>query len=163
MQDVLLLNGSWEVLRVVPLTRALCLIFAGKAEIVDSSDAVVCSPTASFVVPNVIRLRYVVRVPYRARLPLSRAAVLKRDSGKCGYCDKPAKTVDHILPRSRGGKNIWENVVAACTRCNAKKANHLLSELGWKLKCTPVAPSGTRWMLIGLANPAWDRYLPSPV
>lgn len=159
---VLLLNGDWQPLRVITTKRAVVLLLSEKAEPISESELEFRSVNSSVKVPDVIRLRKFVQVPYRARIPLSNAAVLARDGRVCVYCKvRKATTVDHVIPKSRGGRHEWENVVAACRPCNAKKAHHLLSELGWELPFTPYIPSGYRWMLLGIpeVQPAWQPYL----
>lgn len=142
---VLLLNASYEPLRVVALRRAIGLVLAGKADTLAEGDGVIRSASISLAMPAVIRLRYMVRVPFRATAPLSRRAVLARDSKRCqfSHCNRVASTVDHLVPRSRGGEHQWTNLVAACAACNARKGDRLLHELGWSLRRTPVAPRGS--------------------
>ena len=91
--------------------------------------------------PSVIRLRRYVRVPHRSRVPLTRAALMRRDNYLCAYCGTKADTIDHVIPRSRGGQHVWENCVASCTRCNHRKADHLIEDIGWTLRCDPAAPA----------------------
>jgi len=113
-------------------------------------------------VPSVIRLRSYVRVPYRARIPMTRAALMHRDRFRCAYCGGKADTVDHVVPRSRGGEHSWENCVAACSSCNHRKADKLLTELGWTLRLVPTPPKGQHWRLLCTVkelDPAWVRYL----
>ena len=109
-----------------------------------------------------IRLRTYVRVPYRARIPMTRAALMHRDRFRCAYCGAKADTVDHVVPRSRGGEHTWENCVAACADCNHRKADKLLAELGWTLRSMPLPPKGQHWRLLSTIkelDPAWERYL----
>ena len=161
---VLLLNATYEPLTALPLRRAIVLLVCGKADVVhgDSSGLVLHSAAGSVDVPSVIRLRVYVRVPYRARVPLTRAALMHRDRFRCAYCSGKAETIDHVVPRSRGGTHTWENCVACCARCNHKKADKLLAELGWPLRTMPTAPRGRHWRLLsGLvdADPQWLPYL----
>lgn len=164
---VLLLNASFEPLRVIPLRRAIGLVVAGKAEITAEGDGQIRSATMSYPVPAVIRLRYMVRVPFLSAVTLSRRAVLMRDGRSCqfGHCDRSGSTVDHVVPKSRGGRHEWTNVVAACPTCNTRKGNRLLTELGWHLKRPPVAPRGHIVLLtaagITRAPEEWAKYLPS--
>jgi 5-methylcytosine-specific restriction endonuclease McrA len=114
------------------------------------------------VAPSVIKLCTYVRVPYRARVPMTRAALMHRDRYRCGYCGARAETIDHVVPRSRGGEHCWENCVACCALCNHRKADRLLSELGWKLRAAPRAPRGQHWRLLATvpdADPLWLPYL----
>ena len=161
---VLLLNATYEPLTALPLRRAIVLLVCGKADVVhgDASGLVLHSAAGSVDVPSVIRLRVFVRVPYRARVPLTRAALMHRDRFRCAYCGGKAETIDHVVPRSRGGTHTWENCVACCARCNHKKADKLLAELGWPLRTMPTAPRGRHWRLLaGLveADPQWLPYL----
>jgi 5-methylcytosine-specific restriction endonuclease McrA len=157
----LVLNATYEPLCVVTLRRAVVLVLAEKAVVVECSDAVMRSATASVPVPSVVRLSHYVRVPYRREVPMTRRAVLERDSHLCGYCGGRADTIDHVRPRSRGGAHVWTNVVAACARCNHRKGDRLLSELGWRLEVTPVQPPATVAVVMGWARrePSWQRYL----
>lgn len=161
MGGTLLLNATYEPICVVPVRRAVVLVLSAKAEVVAGADSFVRSTSTAIQRPTVIRLLHYVKVPYRARLPLTRRALIARDKGRCGYCGKAGDTIDHILPRSRGGKHEWENVVLACKACNGKKADKLLSELGWELRIRPHAPKGTGWLIIGIAvvEPDWEPYL----
>ena len=161
---VLLLNATFEPLTALPLRRAVVLLVCGKAEVVhgDTAGLVLHSATGAVAVPSVIRLRVFVRVPYRARVPLTRAALMHRDRFRCAYCGARAETIDHVVPRSRGGTHTWENTVACCARCNHRKADKLLAELGWPLHVMPTAPRVRHWRLLaGLvdADPQWLPYL----
>jgi 5-methylcytosine-specific restriction endonuclease McrA len=155
------LNATYEPLCVVPLKRAVVLVLAEKAVIVEAGDAVMRSERTSIPVPTVVRLSHYVRVPYRREIPLTRRAVLDRDAHLCVYCGIKADTIDHVRPRSRGGQHIWTNVVAACARCNHRKGDRLLSELGWHLAVTPVQPPATVAVVMGWAKrePSWQQYL----
>lgn len=161
---VLLLNSTFEPLTALPMRRAVVMLMCGKADVVhdDPVGPVIHSATRTIVVPTVIRLRTYVRVPYRARVPMTRAALMHRDRFRCAYCGAKADTVDHVIPRSRGGDHSWENCVAACSACNHRKADRLLSELGWALHTTPLPPKGQHWRLLSSVkelDPAWVRYL----
>jgi 5-methylcytosine-specific restriction endonuclease McrA len=164
MRQVLLLNATYEPLTTLPLRRAICLVLREKAEIVhhDATGACLRSATMSIEVPSVIRLRRYVRIPFRSRVPLTRAALMRRDNFRCAYCGSRAETIDHVIPRSRGGKHVWENCVASCMPCNHRKADRLLEELGWTLRVTPVVPRGAHWRLIGAmhdGDPLWAPYV----
>ena len=161
MQCALLLNATFEPLCVVPLRRAVVLVLSQKAVVVSHGAGEYRSERMSVALPSVIRLTHYVKVPYRTTVSLSRKAVLARDGGRCVYCGGHASTVDHVVPRSRGGEDRWDNVVAACGRCNNRKAHHTLSELGWTLPRQPYAPHGTAWVIIaiGRVEPAWQPYL----
>ena len=161
---VLLLNSTYEPLTALPMRRAVIMLICGKADVVhdDPMGPVIHSASRTVVVPSVIRLRTFVRVPYRARVPMTRAALMHRDRFRCAYCGSKADTVDHVIPRSRGGAHSWENCVAACSACNHRKADRLLTELGWALHTTPLPPKGQHWRLLSSIkelDPAWVRYL----
>lgn len=165
---VLLLNASYEPLRVVTRRRGLGLLLAGKVDLVvaDPGPGVRTSGGATYETPAVLRLRHMVRVPFRSAVPLSRRAIEARDRRRCQVtgCDRAGQTVDHVVPRSRGGTHEWTNVVLMCTRHNSAKGNRLLSELGWQLERDPVAPRGELVLLaragLRTAPPAWLPYLP---
>jgi 5-methylcytosine-specific restriction endonuclease McrA len=160
----LLLNATYEPLCVVSSRRAIVLVLAQKAESVDSAPEVVHAATVSLAVPVVVRLTRFVRVPYPASVPLSRRAVFTRDGQTCVYCGGSATSIDHVVPRSRGGTHTWDNVVAACRRCNHTKADRSLAELGWKLPHPPRTPSGAAWRLLGTrsVDPRWAEWLGVP-
>jgi len=165
VRRVLLLNVTYEPLTTVGLHRAVCLVLGEKAEVVhdDSEGALLRSATTILAAPSVIRLRRYVRVPHRSRVPLTRGALMRRDNYNCAYCGHRAETIDHVIPRSRGGTHAWENCVASCMRCNHSKADRLIEELGWTMNRIPSAPRGAHWRLIGAAHdgdPQWAAYLP---
>ena len=164
MRRVLLLNVTYEPLTTVGLRRAVCLVLGDKAEIVhnDAGGQLLHSARVEVVTPSVIRLRRYIRIPQRNRVPLTRAALMRRDNYKCAYCGRHGETIDHVLPRSRGGQHTWENTVAACQLCNHRKADRLLSEIGWTLPVAPAVPKGAHWRLIGAqydGDPQWEAYL----
>ena len=160
----LLLNATYEPLCVVSSRRAFVLVRAEKAVPVDAAAEVVHAERLSLPVPVVVRLTRYVRVPYPAQVPLSRRAVFTRDGQTCVYCGSSATSIDHVVPRSRGGTHTWDNVVAACRRCNHTKADRSLAELGWKLPHPPRTPSGAAWRLLGArtVDPRWREWLGMP-
>jgi len=164
VRRVLLLNVTYEPLTTVGLRRAVCLVLCEKAEIVhhDTRGGLLHSANVQIASPSVIRLRRYVRLPQRNRVPLTRAALMRRDNYRCAYCGRHAETIDHVIPRSRGGLHAWENTVAACQLCNHRKADRLLAELGWTLPVVPAVPKGAHWRLIGAeydGDPQWEAYL----
>ena len=128
---------------------------------VEDSDTVLHYAGGSVVLPSVIRLTKFVRIPYRHAVPLSRRAIFARDGGKCVYCSAPAASIDHVMPRSRGGEHAWENVVSACHKCNHQKADRTLKEIGWKLRTIPREPVGAAWRILGTGRTdvRWLSYL----
>jgi 5-methylcytosine-specific restriction endonuclease McrA len=157
----LILNASYEPLCVVSARRALLLMLDDKAELVSSTDHVFRSERVCFPEPSVVRLNYYVKVPFEARVALNRRAVFVRDGHRCQYCDSPAENIDHVIPRSKGGTHSWENVVAACRPCNARKMDHYLHETTMKLRRAPRAPRERIWIIaaVGTVRPDWEPYL----
>jgi 5-methylcytosine-specific restriction endonuclease McrA len=161
MAGSLVLNASYEPLGVVPLRRAVVLVLSEKAIVVESAGFFLHSEHRNVEAPSVVRLARYVRVPYRRRVPLSRRAVMDRDGHRCAYCAARADTIDHVLPRSRGGRHEWNNVVAACASCNHGKGDRLLSEIGWSLRRAPNEPTTAVALVLGWTSrdPLWERYL----
>jgi Restriction endonuclease len=159
MGRALVLNASDSPLAVVPARRAVVLVLKEKAEVIVSNGMVFRSATISMEAPSVVRLRRYVRVPYRPHAPLTRRAVFARDEWACQYCTAPAENLDHVIPRSRGGTHTWENVVAACRRCNAKKENRTPQEAGFTLARRPFAPTDGFRLTLGRLEPGWETYL----
>lgn len=159
--EALVLNATYEPLCVVSARRAVVLVLTGKALVVAASEQVLHAERLAVAVPCVLRLAYLVRVPYRGAVPLTRRGVLARDGGRCAYCGGPATSLDHVVPRSRGGQHVWENVVAACSRCNHAKADRHLHDLGWRLRVAPAVPSGAAWRVLGSRrmDPRWEPFL----
>ena len=160
---VLLLNATFEPLAVVTAQRAVVLMLSGKAECVEVTlGGAFHSENLTLPAPSVMRLSRYVRVPYRRAVPMTRAGVLRRDGRRCAYCAKRADTIDHVLPRSRGGGHTWDNCVAACKSCNSRKADRLLEELGWTLGFVPRPPHRAAGGVLVLAVeplPAWEPWL----
>ncbi|MBW3547260.1 MAG: HNH endonuclease [Actinobacteria bacterium] len=163
MSRALVLNATYEPLCVIPVRRAVVLVLAEKADVLHDTGAVMRSERLRVPIPSVIRLRYFVRVPYRRRASLNRRAVFARDGSRCQYCSAPADSIDHVVPRSRGGQHVWENVVAACRPCNAQKRDRLLSETSMVLRRRPTAPKELTWITVavGTVPTHWEPYLDS--
>jgi len=159
--QALVLNATYEPLGVVPSRRAVVLVLSARAVSVELSDELLHSERRVVAVPTVVRLTRYVRVPYRLSVPLTRRAVFARDGGRCVYCSAPATSLDHVVPKSRGGQHSWDNVVSACGRCNHAKADRAIADLGWRLRRAPRAPSGMQWRILrnGRVEPGWHRYL----
>ena len=158
----LVLNAGYEPLAVVSFKRALVLVLEGKASLVASDEGnPVMSASGEWERPSVILLRRYVRIPNGRLVPVSRRGVLRRDSARCGYCGNSATTIDHVIPRSRGGADSWENLVACCLRCNNAKGDRTPQEMGWTLRSVPRAPHGTAWLVRGIerTEPHWDEFL----
>jgi len=164
LRRVLVLNATYEPLSVVSQPRAVHLVLSDKAEVIESDSVPVRSQHFSFPAPLVIRLRYYVRIPHNLPVPLSRRAIFLRDGHTCQYCGaQPGKdhlTIDHILPRSRGGRMEWENVVTSCGACNRRKGSRTPQEAAMKLLQAPVRPRfWAMAMMMGPGNEVWRKYL----
>ena len=162
---VLVLNATYEPINVCTVRRAAVLILKEKAEVLELADGALRSERLSMDRPTVIRLVTYVRIPRDAhRRKITRKAVLARDSWTCQYCgtSKPGLTVDHVIPRSRGGKSVWENIVASCAACNRRKGNRLPREIKMHPRCRPSAPAPTVFIRIASPTipPTWQQYLP---
>lgn len=161
MRSALVLNATYEPLSVVSARRAICLVLGDKAEIVADDGTQVHSERLSLSSPIVIRLRYVVKVPYSRSTAMSRRAVFARDNHTCGYCGARADSIDHVVPRSRGGKNVWENVIAACRPCNLRKRDRTPDEAGMRMSTVPRAPRELSWIVYSVPRvpEEWKPYL----
>jgi 5-methylcytosine-specific restriction endonuclease McrA len=159
MGRALVLNASHQPLAVVTARRAVVLVLKDKAEVVVSNGMIFRSERYEIEAPSVLRLRYFVRVPYRAQAPLTRRAVFARDAWSCQYCGAAAENLDHVVPRSRGGLHTWENVVAACRHCNAKKEDRTPDEAGFHLARHPFAPRDGFHLTLGRLEPGWEDFL----
>ncbi|HWH32705.1 MAG TPA: HNH endonuclease [Egibacteraceae bacterium] len=157
----LVLNATMEPLCVVPARRALVLVLNDKADVVQTNGHRYRSERLEYAAPSVVRLRRFVHVPYRRRAALSRRGVFIRDNFTCQYCGRAAENVDHVVPRSRGGPHEWENVVAACRRCNSKKKDLMPAECGMVLRRAPFAPRAAFWLVVAVGgfHDDWQPYL----
>ena len=160
MSTALVLNATYEPLCVVSWRRAICLVLADKADVLAEGD-VVHSERLSIGAPSVVRLRHVVRVPFHRRTALSRRAVFARDAQRCQYCGGHADSIDHVVPRSKGGPHAWDNVVAACRPCNARKRDRSPEESGMRLARRPSAPRDPGWIVLAAGHipDTWTPYL----
>ncbi len=165
MGQVLVLNASYEPLNVTTVRRAHVLVFKGKAEVVEELQQPLTSATDTYPWPHVIRLVRYVRVPRAVQRKISRRALFARDGWRCVYCGNYAGrlTLDHVVPRSRGGESVWENVVTSCAPCNLRKGDRLPEEVSMELQQPPKPPNPT--LFIRLAAPTipgpWKPYLGS--
>lgn len=159
---VLVLNQNYEPLNICHVRRALILIFRGKAEVMENGRGYLHSMAETYDVPSVIRLMNYIRRPNRLRR-MTKIEVFNRDRFMCQYCGIRARelTIDHVMPRKRGGKHTWENVVSACVPCNRKKAGHTPREANMPLLNEPKAP-GSRGFYIPYnylaVNDVWRKY-----
>ncbi len=139
-----MLNASYEPLSVVPARRAACLILAERADLVADDGTELHSARLVLPSPSVVRLRYMVRAPFHRRTTLSRRALFARDDYRCQYCGGYADSIDHIVPRSRGGRHEWENVAAACRPCNLRKRDRTPAEANMVLGPPAAHAEGAR-------------------
>jgi 5-methylcytosine-specific restriction endonuclease McrA len=161
MTRALVLNATFEPLCVVPCRRAVVLVLDEKAEVVHDTGLALHSEKLTVPVPSIVRLRYFVKVPYRRRAALNRKAVFVRDGHRCQYCGAAAESIDHVVPRSRGGGHEWENVVASCRPCNVRKRDRMLDETSMRLVRRPSAPREATWITVavGRVPEHWQPYL----
>jgi 5-methylcytosine-specific restriction endonuclease McrA len=163
---VLVLNLGYEPLNVCRVRRAIVLIEEQKAEMLENGSGFVHSAGREFAVPTVIRVSSVVRRPRRSNRKLTRMEIFRRDQYACQYCGKKAKqlTLDHVIPRYRGGPHTWDNVVTACVSCNRTKAGRTPKEAGMKLMRTPAPPQDDGVFFVydhrRDVRKEWQKYLP---
>lgn len=163
---VLVLNHNYEPLNVCNIRRAVVLVITGKAEVLEGYDVEVVSPRHRFEAPSVIRLSYMIRRPH-PRVKLCRREVFIRDNYTCQYCGKQTSdlTIDHVIPRSRGGGHSWENLVSACRSCNHRKGGKSPAEARFTLQRLPFEPKAGRYYSIQRAlnssiNEDWLKFIP---
>ena len=160
---VLVLNLNYVPVNVCTARRAIVLVGKGKAELLENHSGEVHTVTAVFDVPSIIRLVYLVRRPYAPR-KLSNKEIFLRDQYTCQYCQKKTQelTLDHVIPRRQHGPNTWENVVAACPRCNLHKAGRTPAEANMKLIREPKAPQPNPYRMLQnyTMQEQWLPYVP---
>jgi 5-methylcytosine-specific restriction endonuclease McrA len=162
----LVLSQGYEPLKVIPWERAITLLFLGKIEVIEEYDHDVRSTSLIIKMPAVVRLISAFR-RHKKKVKFSRINIFGRDKYKCQYCGEKGKisslTYDHVLPKSRGGKTTWKNIVTCCEPCNSKKGSKLPQEAGMRLRKQPVQPSWLPSMTITIkkeyAPSAWASYL----
>ena len=160
---MLVLNATYEPINVCTVRRAVVLLLKEKAEVIERADWELHSASSTMARPVVIRLVSYVRIPRDThRRKSTRRAVFARDNWTCQYCGARSNlTVDHVIPRSKGGGSSWDNIVASCAPCNRRKGNLLLRQVGMNLHHPPRTPGPT--VFIHVASPtipsAWRQYL----
>ena len=160
--QALLLNATHEPLALLATRRAMMLVLSGKADcLLARADEGFRSPTGVTPAPAVLRLCGYVRIPFRGPVTITRAGILRRDGRRCVYCRGPGTTIDHVVPRSRGGAYSWGNCVACCVPCNSRKADRLLTELGWATPTVPAPPGrfNARLRVDTNIDPSWAPWL----
>lgn len=163
--QVLVLNQNYEPLNVCSWRRAVALLCLGKAIALEHDSEVVRAPNQELLLPTVVRLSYPIRRPL-PELKLSRRAVLARDGNTCQYCGQMVRdlTIDHVIPRGRGGPSSWDNLVACCSKCNNKKADRTPREANMSLLRKPRRPGFIPYLSFATftaaaKNPCWRDYL----
>lgn len=162
---VLVLNQNYEPLNVCNVRRAIVLLGRGKAEIIENGRGYIYTPADKFEIPSVIRLVYLIRRP-RPQGRLTRRDIFLRDGFTCQYCHNASKdlTLDHVMPRHRGGGHSWENVVAACKACNHRKAGRTPEEAHMYLKKQPYRPTYSYFRTFYHyleSNDGWRKFIPA--
>lgn len=161
-RNVLVLNQDYSPFTVCTVQRAFLLVFLSKAELLsDAINQSLRTVTTSYPMPAVIRLHQYIHIPYRG-VVLTRQNIFKRDEFKCQYCGSIKDlTLDHVIPRSRGGKSTWKNLITACKFCNAKKGNFTPQEAGMYLSKLPYKPSYIIFLrdFSGMIRDEWKPYL----
>ena len=159
---VLVLNQDYRALTICSVQRATILVILQKAELVASETGrFIRSPSRSVPWPSVVRLTAYVSIPYK-KITLTRKNVMRRDRNRCQYCGSKDKlTIDHVMPRSRGGRDTWDNLVAACVPCNNRKGNRTPDEARMQLARTPFRPSHVMYIrdFVGTLGEDWKPYL----
>lgn len=165
--SVLVLNSNYEPLNVCNARRALVMVFNGKAEVLELNGHVINTTSTSYRCPSVIRLANLIKRP-RPRLKLSRREVFSRDGFVCQYCGKQTKdlTLDHVVPKSRGGAHTWENLVSACKGCNHRKGGKSPEEARMRLLNQPKEPRVSPYYVFiqklqSSPNDEWQKFLPN--
>ena len=161
-RKVLVLNQSYEPLMVINAKRAIVLIIKDKVKMLEKYSENIRSVQNSFDLPSVIRLNFYVHLKYKD-IVLNRRNILKRDDYRGQYCAKQATplTIDHIVPKNKGGKDSWENLVAACSKCNTRKGDTLLKHMDMKLLKKPRKPSKLFQLqtYVNKKQDNWKQYL----
>jgi 5-methylcytosine-specific restriction endonuclease McrA len=157
---VLILNQNYEPLSICSARKAILLLVLGKVEVIECSGFIVRSVSRRYELPSIVRLGRFVHVP-RKRILLSRSNILKRDNHRCQYCgtEESPFTVDHVVPRDRGGLGTWDNLVCACSSCNGRKGNRTPQEAGMTLIRKPRKP-GHLFFMQSAAHIPDDRWKP---
>jgi len=159
---VLVLNQSYEPLTVCSPQKAITLLYLMKADIVEIyNDRFIHTINSRYQLPSVIKLSRYIRMPYRG-VEINRKNVIKRDQAKCQYCgSRNSLTIDHVVPKSRGGLDTWENLITACVRCNNSKGNRTPKEAGMKMLTKPTKPNYIMYLKysLGRVEDSWKQFL----
>ncbi len=164
--EVLVLNSDYEPLNICNIRRAMSLVLLGKVDILHEDSVILHTVSTYYRSPSVVRLKSHIKRPH-PQLKFSRRSILARDNYTCQYCGHRGNdlTVDHVVPRRIGGPASWDNLVCCCKRCNTRKGDKTLAQVGFSLRQSPRRPkyvpfiSLTKFMT-GARNEVWRDYLP---
>jgi len=161
-ESVLVLNQDYQAIGVCSAERAFVLVFLNKAEMLsDHPEYQIKSIRKSFRFPSIIRLHRYIHIPYK-KVNLSRQNIFRRDRNRCVYCgSRDALTIDHVVPRSHGGRDTWDNLVTACQKCNSRKGDMSPEEAGLEMRHQPFRPSFVMFLsnFSGDVREDWKPYL----
>lgn len=158
MEKVLVLNSDYSPLNITSVRQGFKLVYKGKAEVLKSDDNPIVAGYKQFVRPLIIRLLNYVKFRLRT-LRVNRKRIYERDHNKCGYCSSTRNlTIDHIIPKSRGGDNSWSNLITCCYSCNLRKADRTPEEANMKLLVKPYEPSVNSRILEGGVGKVWTEF-----
>lgn len=157
---VLVLNNDYRALSICSVERAVILVLLQKAELVERyPDRFVRSPSERFPWPSVVRLKRYIQIPYK-KVMLSRQNIFRRDRYQCQYCGQHSDlTLDHVFPKSRGGRDTWKNLVTACNPCNNRKGDRTPDEADMTLRREPFRPSHVMFLRDYMPHDRWKPYL----
>ncbi len=160
---VLVLNSNYEPLGICTVKKAIVMVICGRAEMVEPyPDEYIRTVSTRYPAPSILKLHYFVNL-HKREIPLTKSNILKRDGYRCQYCGKKGKkmTIDHVIPKKRGGKDSWDNLVCACPECNTKKGNRTPEEAGMKLIKKPKKPYYVFFTIRSLENipETWHPYV----
>ena len=160
MEKVLVLNSDYTPLNVTTMRRGFVLVDKGKAEVLKKDENPIITTIGNFVRPIIIRLLSYIRIKKNAKdIKISRSRVYQRDDYACVYCGGLKKlTIDHVIPKSRGGDNTWENMVTCCFDCNSRKGSKTPEEAGLKFRVRPYRPSVFSELVAGRAAHIWEEF-----
>ena len=162
-RKVLLLNSSYEPLSVINSKKALIMLITQKVDYIEKSDYLIHSEKLVITIPRIVKLKSYIFLKHK-RISLTRKNIFKRDKNKCQYCGKTniILTIDHVIPRNKGGNDTWENLVSACNKCNFIKGNTLLKDTEMFLLQKPKKPHYLIYMQDYVLNneyKSWKPYL----
>lgn len=167
MDNVIVLNADYQFINIIDWKKAMVLVIQNKVDVIKYSDRIIKTVNQAFKLPMVIKLVYLAQVIYKKRITFSKVNIFIRDDYVCAYCGKKMKThkkdatIDHVLPRARGGKDTWENCVTACLDCNNAKGNKTPEEFGVQLRYKPYQPSLTQYIQFKMRFSGIDKILDS--